>query len=240
MKNFILTLFVSLVAGTLLSTTLFEGSFALEASGVIFAGSMIAANFLPSVEAGVLQMAICPTACAPTLPSSYSGGCGIISRPGGIRKFAFIKCDYTFTDISDPAEWTTAIANGDVIGSGLVLAQKPKGSFTKKRIASCEPEAVVGAEKSITFQDYNTDTVTGPGGVLHYDFWNTILQQPQNFLFAYYTCDQYLTGPVTDFQLEIDEVIEDNDTGNTYFDGTITWNDVLMNVPTQVNLDGIL
>lgn len=186
-------------------------------------------------------MAICPSTCAPALPGSYSGGCGIISRPGGIKKFAFIKCDYTFTNIADPGEWTTAIANGDVIGSGLVLAQKPTGSFTKKRIASCEPEAVVGAEKSITFQDYNTDTVTpGGAGVLHYDFWNTILQQPQNFLFAFYTCDQYLYGPITDFQIEIDEVIEDNDTGNTYFDGTITWNDILMNVPNKVNLDGIL
>lgn len=231
---------MSLFVGVLFSTVLFDGAFALETSGAIFAISNASSLILPSVEAGVLQMAICPTACAPTLPTTYSGGCGIVSRPGGIRKFAFIKCDYTFTNIADALEWETAIANGDVIGSGLVLAQKPKGSFTKKRIASCEPEAVVGAEKSITFQDYNTDTVTGPGGVLHYDFWNTILQQPQNFLFAYYTCDKWLTGPITDFQIEIDEVIEDNDTGNTYFDGTITWNDVLMNVPTQVDLDGIL
>jgi len=184
-------------------------------------------------------MAICPSACAPTLPVTYSGGCGIISRPGGIKKFAFIKCDYTFTDITDPAEWTTAITAGDIVGSGLVLAQKPKGSFTKKRIASCEPEAVVGAEKSITFQDYNTDTVT-PGGSLAYDFWNAILTQPQNYLFSYYTCDQHVYGPVTDLQIEIDEVIEDNDTGNTFFDGTITWNDILMNVPASVDLDGIL
>lgn len=185
-------------------------------------------------------MAICPTTCAPALPATYSGGCGVVTRPGGIKKFAFIKCDYTFTDITDAAEWTSAIASGDVVGSGLVLAQKPKGSFTKKRIASCEPEAVVGAEKTITFQDYNTDGVTGATGVLHYDFWNSVLQQPQNFLFAFYTCDGYLYGTINDFQIEIDEVIEDNDTGNTYFDGTISWNDILMNVPAKVDLDGIL
>ena len=186
-------------------------------------------------------MAICPSICAPDLPVTYSGGCGIVSRPGGIKKFAFIKCDYTFTDITDPAEWTAAIASGDVIGSGLVLAQKPKGSFTKKRIASCEPESVVGAEKSITFQDYNSDSVTpGGAGTLAFDFWNTILSSPQNYLFAFYTCDQYLYGEITDFQIEIDEVIEDNDTGNAYFDGTITWNDILMSVPAKVDLDGIL
>ena len=236
MKTLFSILF-SIVIGSLLSVTLFDGSFALEASAAVLGLSLI----VPSADSAVLNFAICPTTCAPDLPATYSGGCGVVSRPGGIRKFAFIRCDYTFTDITDPLEWEAAISEGDVIGSGLVLAQKPKGSFTKKRIASCEPEAVVGAEKSITFQDYNTDTITAGGaGVLHYDFWNTILQQPGNYLFAYYTCDQFLTGPVTDFQIEIDEVIEDNDTGNTYFDGTITWNDVLMNVPTKVNLDGIL
>ena len=186
-------------------------------------------------------MAICPSTCAPTLPDSYSGGCGVITRQGGIKKFAFIKCDYTFTDITDATEWSTAIADGNVVGSGLVLAQKPKGSFTKKRIASCEPEAVVGAEKSITFQDYTTDGVTAGGyGTLQYQFWNSVLSEPQNYLFAFYTCDGYVYGTINDFQIEIDEVIEDNDTGNTFFDGTITWNDVLMNVPAKVDLDGIL
>jgi len=183
-------------------------------------------------------MAICPSTCAPALPESYSGGCGIVTRPGGIQKLAFIKCDYTFVDITDPAEWTAAVAAGNVVFSGLILAQKPKGSFTKKRIASCQPEAVVGAEKTITFQDYNTDTVT-PNGCLAYQFWNTILSEPSSYKFAYYTCDGYLYGVIDDFQIELDEVIEDNDTGSIYFDGTITWNTITMDCPVAVNLSGI-
>ena len=118
----ILNLAIALIVGTMFSTVLFEGAFALESSSILFAGSFL----LPSAPVGVLSMAICPTACAPALPVTYSGGCGVVSRPGGIRKFAFIKCDYVFTDITDPAEWTAAIASGDVIGSGLILAQKPK------------------------------------------------------------------------------------------------------------------
>lgn len=183
-------------------------------------------------------MAICPSTCAPALPVSYSGGCGIVTRPGGIEKFAFIKCDYSFTDISDRNEWIAAVAAGNVVFSGLVLAQKPKGSFTKKRIASCQPEGVVGAEKSITFQDYNTDTVT-PNGCLAYQFWNTILNDPGSYLLTYYTCDGYLYGPINDFQIEIDEVIEDNNTGSIFFDGTLTWNTIAMDCPIAVNLDGI-
>lgn len=184
-------------------------------------------------------MAICPSTCAPSLPATYTGGCGIITRPGGIPKVGFVKCDYVFTDISDPLEWQAAIASGDVIASGLILGQKPKGSFTKKRLSSCSPEAVVGGEKTLTFQDYNTDTAT-PGGNALYTFWNTIQVDPQSYQMFYYTCDQYVYGLIPDFQLEIDEVIEDNNTGNTYLDGTLSWNSVTIETPTKVNLDGII
>ena len=98
-------------------------------------------------------MAICPSTCAPDLPESYSGGCGVTTRNGGISKLAFVKCDYEFTDISNQAEWIAAIAAGNVVLTGLLLGQKPKGSFTKKRISSCGPEAIVGGEKTVTFQD---------------------------------------------------------------------------------------
>ena len=78
-------------------------------------------------------MAICNTTCAPDLPSSYSGGCGIQTRPGGIKRLWFVKCDYDFTNIALDSEWTTAQGAGDVVGSGLLMGQKAKGSFTKKR-----------------------------------------------------------------------------------------------------------
>jgi hypothetical protein len=185
-------------------------------------------------------MAICNSTCAPSLPSSYAGGCGIVTRKGGIEKFAFIKCDYEFTDIESRTEWIAAVASGDVVFSGLVLGQKAKGSFTKKRIASCQPEAVVGAEKQITFQDYNTDTVTTPGpGCLAYNFWNEILTNASNYRFGYYTCDGFFYGVIDNFQIEIDEVIEDNNTGAIYFDGTILWNDVEMVCPVAVDLNGL-
>ena len=184
-------------------------------------------------------MAICNSTCAPDLPVAYAGGCGIVTRPGGIQKLAFVKCDYTFTDITSRAEWQAAITAGDVVLSGLILGQKPKGSFTKKRIASCQPEGVVGAEKTLTFQDYNTDTITPGGGCKAYEFWNTILAEPSSYQFAYWTCDGYLYGLISDFQIEIDEVIEDNSTGSIYFDGTISWNSVQMLCPSAVDLAGL-
>lgn len=180
-------------------------------------------------------MALCPSSCAPALPESYSGGCGVTTRNGGISKLAFIKCDYTFTDVKDRTEWIAAIAAGSVVLTGLILGQKPKGSFTKKRISSCGPEAIVGGEKSITFQDYNAD----PEDCVDIDFWNMIQANATSYQFGYYTCDGYFYGPIESFQIEVDQVIEDNNTGSIFFDGTVTWNATQIPCGVAVNLDGI-
>ena len=181
-------------------------------------------------------MAICNTLCAPDLPASYTGGCGITTRPGGVKQIIFIKCDETW-DWTLRSAWVTAVAANNAVFSGLILGQKPKGSFTKKRVASCQPESVVGGEKTLTFQDYNTDST--PGGCAVYDFWNTFQSQSSNYKMGYYSCDGYFYGPINDFTIEIDEVIEDNNTGSTYLDGSLAWNSITMICPVVVDLDGL-
>lgn len=182
-------------------------------------------------------MAICNSSCAVTLPCPLDAGCEIQTRAGGIKQFAIVKCDVTFANISDEAEWQTKLNAGDAMLSGIVLGQKPKGTFTKKRISSCSAEAVVGAEKQITFQDYNVgNDYTNNGHCAAYTFWNTILTNASAYKLAYITCDNLLYGLINDFQIEIDEVIEDNNTGSTFFDGTILWNQVQMICPVYVDL----
>jgi len=179
-------------------------------------------------------MAICSSTCAPTLPAPYSTGCSIVPRGGGIKRLAFIKCDYDFTLISSRAEWDAAIIAGDIVLSGLIVGQKPKGSFTKKRLASCAPEITVGATKTITFQDYNS----GDACTL-WTFWNAILASPSKYKLAYQLCDNMLYGPINDFDLELDEVHEDTSEGNSFMDGTITFQGVAMLCPVEVDLDGL-
>jgi hypothetical protein len=180
-------------------------------------------------------MALCPSTCAPALPEPIAGGCGITVRNGGISKIVFVKCDYTFTDIDNRTEWETAVAAGDVVFSGLLLAQKPKGSFTKKRISSCAPEQLVGKENQITFQDYNSD----PLACKDIEFWNTIVNAASSYQMGYYTCDGYFYGLVEEFSIEVDQVIEDNTTGNIFFDGTISWLDLNMLCGVAVDLNGL-
>lgn len=190
-------------------------------------------------------MALCPSTCAPALPEPIAGGCGITVRNGGISKIVFVKCDYTFTDISDRDEWIAALnhttegpnpqPDPQVVFSGLLLAQKPKGSFTKKRISSCAPEQLVGKENQITFQDYNSDPLL----CKDIDFWNTIVNSASSYQMGYYTCDGYFYGLVEEFSIEVDQVIEDNTTGNIFFDGTISWLDLNMLCGVQVDLNGL-
>lgn len=152
---------------------------------------------------------------------------------------AIVGCNYNFADITDADEWIAAIdTNNAARLSGFVLGQKPKGTFTKKRIASCTPEVVIGGEKTLTFQDYNTDT--GVGGCAVHTFYNTILANAGRYRFGYWTCDNKFYGLIDNFQLEIDEVIEDSNLGNRYMDGTVTWTDIQMICPVYVDLDYIL
>jgi len=179
-------------------------------------------------------MAICSTSCAPTLPTPYSTGCSIVPRKGGIKRFIFTKCDFEIAEPETRASWDTALQDGDAVMSGLIVGQKPKGSFTKKRFASCAPEATTGATKTITFQDYNSSATC-----LIWDFWNDILAAPSKYLLWYQLCDNSLYGPINSFDLELDEVHEDTSEGNSFFDGTITFQGSEMICPVNVDLDGL-
>jgi len=94
---------------------------------------------------------------------------------------------------------------------------------------------LVGKENQVTFQDYNSD----PESCLDITFWNTIVNASSSYQFGYYTCDGYFYGLVTEFSIEVDQVIEDNSTGNIFFDGTISWLDLNMLCGVAVNLNGL-
>ena len=170
-------------------------------------------------------MAICDSGCAVPLPLPYSNACGVTTKPGGINRIGFIACDYEFTDITDQVEWDAAIAAGDAVLSGLLYASKPKSSFTKKRVNSCSSERVTGVEKSITFQDYNDNE--SATDCADYDFWNTILDNPAAYRMVFVLCDGYMYGPIDNFTIEVDEIIDESSDGMRYFDGSIFWNETI-------------
>ena len=177
-------------------------------------------------------MALCHSDCSIDLPGAYSNACTVHEKEGGIHRIGFIKCDYEFTDITDDSEWNTAIDNGDAVWSGLLKGSKPRGSFVKRRVDSCSPEQVIGSEKSITFEDYNSDAVDGGTG--EYDFWNTILENVRSYRLVFLTCDGYLYGPIDKFTIEVDEEIGESQNDSRFIGGTIYWQSKTMEVPTYV------
>lgn len=177
-------------------------------------------------------MAVCDAACSVTTPTAVNTDCGITTRQGGINRVIFMACDESFTDPTDQLEWDGLITANKLVVSPLIVGSKPKGSFTKKRVSSCSPERVVAGEKTLAFQDYNTDATAG--NTTHIDFYNAICEAPEKWRLFYVTCDGWLYGAIDSIVLEIDEIIEDNNLGNAYIDGIISWNSTKMETPTYI------
>lgn len=176
-------------------------------------------------------MKSCNPSCVTTIPNNdWSKECDLSTRKGGIPYLTFLKCDPNYTHAhttpgdEDANPWENlenikdAICAGILYISAEVLGQKPKGTFTKRRLSSCAPEKTISGSKTITFQDFNADT----DNLIDFDFWAGIDKSKRFMLFGWITCDErwYMTD--SDWDLEIDEVIEDTGEGMSFYDGTVT------------------
>lgn len=173
-------------------------------------------------------MKTCNPSCVTTIPNNdWTKACDLSSRDGGIPYLTFIKCDPDYehpNDTGDESPWTdmgnvkAAIDAGILYITGELLGQKPKGTFTKRRLTSCGPEKTIAGTKTITFQDFNADKED----LIDFDFWDGIDDNKQFMLFGWITCDERWYQTDADWDLEIDEVIEDTKDGKSFYDGTVT------------------
>ena len=170
-------------------------------------------------------MPLCSPDCAGTLPLYAQNPCGIATRVGGIHRLVFATCDVEIDDPTQLADWQPWIEACKIRTTGPLLGQKPKGSVDKRRFTACAPEQVSGAEKVITFQDFNADDETQSD----YAFWNAVLADPTRYQVGWLTCGGLFYG-FFPFALELDEIIEDSRKGKTYKEGTITLDVLLLPV----------
>jgi hypothetical protein len=166
----------------------------------------------------------CNPSCVTDLPDmSWVNACNISTRTGGIPRLTFLKCNDNFV-LPYPDGWANtnnvlwAINNGQLYVTGDVLGQKPKGSFTKRRLSSCAPETTISGAKTITFQDFNADTTT----LLDFDFWSAVVENKAFLKFGWITCDERWYQYNGEWDIEIDETIEDTKDGKSLWDGVIT------------------
>lgn len=192
-------------------------------------------------------MILCNEACVTTIPATYKlNGCNISTRKGGIARLGFLKCVADLVFPFDPAEgstnpWTNllnvkwAICEDILHVSGKILGQKPKGSFTKKRLSSCDPEEVIAGTKTITGSDFNA---ASDDSMLEYSFWPSIVANQKFMYFSWITCDDLWYQYDGAWNLEVDDVIEQTNLDNTFFDFTITMN--TKDIVTPIKVPGLL
>jgi hypothetical protein len=181
---------------------------------------------------------ICRPSCVTGAPATdWANGCEISVRDGGIPRLTFLVCDNSLV-LPNPAllpdgsvdpnpnanPWTNpanviyAMCQNKLFVTGDLLGQKPKGSFNKRRMTSCAPETTISGSKQITFQDFNANKET----LVDFDFWQAIEKNKRFMYFGWVTCDDRWYQFDGDWDLEIDEVIEDTSEGKSFYDGTVT------------------
>jgi len=184
-------------------------------------------------------MQFCNPNCVVNIPQvDWSNQCDTDFRKGGISRVVFMKCDPTYVH-PNPGGWSNidnieaAICAGILFFTGEVLAQKPKGSFQKKRLSSCAPERIISGTKTLTFQDFNAD----PDTLQDYTFWNAILQNHRFMKVGWITCDDRFYQVESTFDIEVDEVIEDTNDGASFYDGVVTFQN--LNIVEPIVVEGL-
>ena len=181
-------------------------------------------------------MPLCSTACAQDPVPYGSGGCRVITRPGGIYKFLWLRCD-----IAAPAATVLAfqglLDSGDIVASGKVLASKTKGTTTKQRVTSCDPERAIQRTSQIPWKDYNADNVT----FSEFAFWNDKMSNQDRLLFGYTTCDELFYGWFDSYSLELDNEQPETNNEAACIAGTFEVNGLSSVTPVKiVGLNAIL
>ncbi len=191
-------------------------------------------------------MKVCNPACASDIPNNdWSKACSLSSRGGGIPFLTFFKCDpdteFPYAALGDsdspwsnPANIAWAICNSLLFVTAELLGQKPKGTFVKRRLTSCGPEKTIGGTKTITFNDFNADTA----GLIDFDFWDSIVNNVSFLSVGWITCDGRWYQFDGEWDIELDEIIEDTTEGKSFYDGVISMSTADLIKPIIV--DGLL
>lgn len=175
-------------------------------------------------------MAVCSSGCASAIPKQTGAGCRITTRPAGFDRVVWKRCDYVFADITSLEEWQTAIANGDVGFTGRVLGQKPKGTPTKRRVASCLPERTTMVDRTWQWKDSNADLAT----LTEFDLYQFVDENQDTLHIAFYSCDGLLFGFFEDYSLDVDDTRTEPNDEDAVMEGSAVVKSRLISKPTKI------
>lgn len=135
---------------------------------------------------------------------------GMKRRPGGYAGFALLKCDVSFTDINDPAEWNAKLLSGDLvvrIPCGGILGNKASESTTETE-GSCEVTEITKRSHTLTFVDHQDNT--------NFDmhaFYKHLQNNPRDWKVAPIKCDLCEIVEFTSATLDPNKGVDDLNSG---------------------------
>lgn len=174
-------------------------------------------------------MPLCSPGCAQKPLAYGAGACRIQSRPAGVYKFLFLDCS-----VAIPALTVGGIGplveDGSLVASGKVLAGVAKGTTTKTKLSSCDPERPTGRTELWSFSDFNADNATAA----ETKFWNDKFQNQDRYLLGYTTCDELLYGFASTYGLELNPNRNTDALQAAFIEGVFDVAQLLLFEPTHI------
>lgn len=155
-------------------------------------------------------------------PPAYVEQTGCDVEPGSVVAVAFIDEDVTFTDITDPAEWTNLTYASDVL-----VHQEVRGSYSKPAATEIpgkgkQDTRVVGRKHELLFR---VSSIKGND-----NYWNT-LNRSTNYKVAFVVGSEYDLLFYVDTNVSIDAgpVVEESLDSEVDWNVSVKWSSI--NVP---------
>lgn len=180
------------------------------------------------VQAFVGAFGVCPPCVDDeNVPNYLCSPCDATVLPGGIAGWYAKKCDYEFVDITDDAEWVTAIANKDVFGrvnGSRIQGGLPAPEYTTKKRGSCGQEEIVKQSRVVSLTDSENDSTFSIDAL--YNF----LAVPANasvYEFGFVTCDGRFLGWFSNVAVRAFFQVAETDEDDSYWTVEFRFNEQL-------------
>lgn len=164
-----------------------------------------------------------PTGCDSLIPDHICDPCEEIEQ-GRVRSVAFIKSDFAFTDPSNPTEWQTGFASGDII-----IIPQTKGTFD----GGAEVESPGYGDQSTRLTGYNFQAqYQDPNYKNNAAFYNA-LKNSRQYVFAYRTATQI---HITENAVSVipKNPVQDDTNSEVVWDVIVKWSGNDLPVPYDV------
>lgn len=161
-------------------------------------------------------------------PPAYIELVGCDVEPGSVVAVAFVDEDVSFTDITDPSEWTTGLT----YSSDIIIFQEVRGAYAKPAVTEIpgkgsQDTRVVGRKHELTFR---VESVKGND-----NFWNT-MNRSTNYKVAFVIGNDYglLMYVTKNVSIDAAAVVQEAIDSIVEWDVSVKWSDI--NVPSTSNV----